>query len=185
MVYQTEDKERHDGIVEENRFGPSVDGAGIVDSGGLCPVHSHPTGAGPRAYRHVHTDQDPHANLAGGEDNITVGLVRVVEAGSGETDRVHEAVTVEDAAELQLSQKHVITLEARPANLEGEGEITIRDLASTEMACMDPDGVMDQEQAFLSALRETASYNLSGDRLEFLDTTGSVRMVFEAAPASP
>lgn len=64
-------------------------------------------------------------------------------------------------------------------------EITIRDLASTEMACMDPEGMMDQEQAFLAALRETANYSLAGDRLEFLDATGSVRMVFEAAPASP
>jgi pilus assembly protein CpaF len=37
-------------------------------------------------------------------------------------------VTIEDAAELQLNQEHVITLESRPRNLEGEGEITIRDL---------------------------------------------------------
>ena len=64
-------------------------------------------------------------------------------------------------------------------------EITIRDVASTEMACMDPEGVMDQEQAFLAALRETTGYNLAGDRLEFLDATGSVRMEFESAPASP
>ena len=37
-------------------------------------------------------------------------------------------VTIEDAAELQLRQEHVITLEPRPPNLEGEGEITIRNL---------------------------------------------------------
>ncbi len=37
-------------------------------------------------------------------------------------------VTVEDAAELQLRQEHVITLESRPPNLEGKGEVTIRDL---------------------------------------------------------
>jgi pilus assembly protein CpaF len=37
-------------------------------------------------------------------------------------------VTIEDAAELQLNQEHVVTLESRPRNLEGEGEITIRDL---------------------------------------------------------
>src|SRR5574340_30727 len=36
------------------------------------------------------------------------------------------SVTIEDAAELQLRQEHVVTLEARPPNLEGEGEITIR-----------------------------------------------------------
>ena len=37
-------------------------------------------------------------------------------------------VTIEDAAELQLRQEHVLTLESRPPNLEGEGEITIRNL---------------------------------------------------------
>jgi len=37
-------------------------------------------------------------------------------------------ITIEDAAELQLNQQHVITLEARPPNLEGRGEVTIRDL---------------------------------------------------------
>ena len=42
-------------------------------------------------------------------------------------------VTIEDAAELQLRQEHVVTLEARPPNLEGEGEITIRDLLRNAM----------------------------------------------------
>ena len=37
-------------------------------------------------------------------------------------------ITIEDAAELRLQQKHVVSLESRPANLEGSGEITIRDL---------------------------------------------------------
>ena len=42
-------------------------------------------------------------------------------------------VTIEDAAELQLRQEHVITLESRPPNLEGEGEITIRQLLRNAM----------------------------------------------------
>ena len=37
-------------------------------------------------------------------------------------------VTIEDAAELQLNQDHVLSLESRPANLEGKGEVTMRDL---------------------------------------------------------
>ena len=37
-------------------------------------------------------------------------------------------VTIENAAELQLRQEHVVTLESRPPNIEGKGEITIRDL---------------------------------------------------------
>jgi pilus assembly protein CpaF len=50
-------------------------------------------------------------------------------------------VTIEDAAELQLRQEHVITLEARPANLEGEGEITIRNLLRNAMH-MRPDRII-------------------------------------------
>jgi pilus assembly protein CpaF len=50
-------------------------------------------------------------------------------------------VTIEDAAELQLRQEHVITLEARPANIEGEGEITIRNLLRNAMH-MRPDRII-------------------------------------------
>ena len=50
-------------------------------------------------------------------------------------------VTIEDAAELQLRQEHVITLEARPANLEGEGEISIRNLLRNAMH-MRPDRII-------------------------------------------
>jgi pilus assembly protein CpaF len=50
-------------------------------------------------------------------------------------------VTIEDAAELQLRQEHVITLESRPPNLEGEGEITIRSLLRNAMH-MRPDRII-------------------------------------------
>jgi pilus assembly protein CpaF len=50
-------------------------------------------------------------------------------------------VTIEDAAELQLRQEHVITLEARPANLEGEGEVSIRNLLRNAMH-MRPDRII-------------------------------------------
>ncbi|HEY6570306.1 MAG TPA: ATPase, T2SS/T4P/T4SS family [Candidatus Limnocylindrales bacterium] len=50
-------------------------------------------------------------------------------------------VTIEDAAELQLRQEHVITLESRPPNLEGEGEITIRNLLRNAMH-MRPDRII-------------------------------------------
>ena len=50
-------------------------------------------------------------------------------------------MTIEDAAELQLRQEHVITLESRPPNLEGEGEITIRDLLRNAMH-MRPDRII-------------------------------------------
>jgi pilus assembly protein CpaF len=50
-------------------------------------------------------------------------------------------VTIEDAAELQLRQEHVITLESRPPNLEGEGEITIRNLLRNALH-MRPDRII-------------------------------------------
>ncbi|MHA6644178.1 CpaF family protein [Mesorhizobium sp. A623] len=43
-------------------------------------------------------------------------------------DREERIITCEDSAELQLQQPHVVRLETRPANLEGEGEVTMRDL---------------------------------------------------------
>ena len=50
-------------------------------------------------------------------------------------------ITVEDAAELQLRQDHIVTLEARPPNLEGTGEITIRDLMRNALH-MRPDRII-------------------------------------------
>jgi len=50
-------------------------------------------------------------------------------------------VTIEDAAELQLQQPHVVRLETRPANLEGKGEISIRDLVKNALR-MRPDRII-------------------------------------------
>jgi len=50
-------------------------------------------------------------------------------------------VTIEDAAELQLQQEHVITLESRPPNIEGQGEIRIRELVRNSLR-MRPDRII-------------------------------------------
>ncbi len=50
-------------------------------------------------------------------------------------------VTIEDAAELQLDQKHVIRLESRPANMEGKGQVSIRDLVKNSLR-MRPDRIV-------------------------------------------
>jgi pilus assembly protein CpaF len=50
-------------------------------------------------------------------------------------------VTIEDAAELQLEQEHVVTLEARPANVEGRGEVSIRELVINTLR-MRPDRII-------------------------------------------
>ena len=63
--------------------------------------------------------------ISGGTGSGKTTLLNVVSSYIRETERV---VTVEDVSELSLPQPHVVTLEARPPNLEGEGAITIRDL---------------------------------------------------------
>ncbi len=50
-------------------------------------------------------------------------------------------ITIEDSAELQLQQEHVVRLETRPANIEGEGEITQRDLVKNSLR-MRPDRII-------------------------------------------
>lgn len=50
-------------------------------------------------------------------------------------------ITVEDAAELQLSQVHVLTMESRPSNIEGKGEVKIRDLVKNTLR-MRPDRII-------------------------------------------
>jgi heat shock protein HslJ len=64
-------------------------------------------------------------------------------------------------------------------------EISITDVANTEMWCMEPEGVMDQEQAFLAALASVASYRLAGAQLELLDATGGAILTFEPRSAEP
>src|SRR5258708_10372666 len=60
---------------------------------------------------------------------------------SGAIPAEERIVTREDAAELQLPQPHVVSLETRPANLEGKGEYTIRDLVKNALR-MRPDRIV-------------------------------------------
>lgn len=71
-------------------------------------------------------------------------------------------VTVEDAAELQLPQEHVITLESRPPNLQGEGAISIRDLVRNSLR-MRPDRIVVGECRAGEALDMLQAMNTGHD----------------------
>jgi heat shock protein HslJ len=59
----------------------------------------------------------------------------------------------------------------------GEAAIEFREIASTQMACMDPDGVMEQEIAYLSMLQGATDYRVEGDRLELQNDLGETVLV--------
>ncbi len=76
--------------------------------------------------------------ISGGTGSGKTTLLNVLSRFIPEDERI---VTVEDAAELQLQQTHVVSLETRPANLEGVGAITIRDLVKNTLR-MRPDRII-------------------------------------------
>jgi pilus assembly protein CpaF len=76
--------------------------------------------------------------ISGGTGSGKTTLLNVISSFIRESDRV---VTVEDVSEIKLGQPHVVTLETRPANLEGEGEISIRDLLKNTLR-MRPDRII-------------------------------------------
>jgi len=76
--------------------------------------------------------------ISGGTGSGKTTLLNVLSGAIPEDERV---VTIEDAAELQLKQPHVVSLETRPANLEGRGEYTIRDLVKNALR-MRPDRIV-------------------------------------------
>ncbi|MFB7190342.1 CpaF family protein [Streptomyces sp. NPDC056230] len=69
------------------------------------------------------------------------GKTTLLNALSGLIPDSERIVTIEDSAELQLQQSHVIRLESRPANVEGKGQITIRDLVRNSLR-MRPDRIV-------------------------------------------
>jgi pilus assembly protein CpaF len=69
------------------------------------------------------------------------GKTTLLNALSQMVDHGERVVTIEDAAELQLQQPHVVRLETRPANLEGHGEISMRDLVKNALR-MRPDRII-------------------------------------------
>jgi pilus assembly protein CpaF len=76
--------------------------------------------------------------VAGGTGTGKTTMLNVLSSFIPEDERI---VTIENAAEIQLQQRHVVTLESRPPNIEGNGEISMRDLVVNSLR-MRPDRVV-------------------------------------------
>lgn len=86
----------------------------------------------------VAVEQRLNILISGGTGSGKTTLLNVLSNFIPSTERI---VTVEDAAELQLSQPHLVSLEARPPNLEGKGAVEIRDLVKNCLR-MRPDRIV-------------------------------------------
>ena len=76
--------------------------------------------------------------ISGGTGTGKTTMLNALSAFVPDDERI---VTIEDAAELQLQQRHVITLESRPPNIEGQGEVRIRELVRNALR-MRPDRII-------------------------------------------
>jgi pilus assembly protein CpaF len=93
-------------------------------------------------------EADLNILVSGGTGSGKTTMLNALSAAVPDTDRI---VTIEDAAELQLKQRHVLRLESRPKNIEGEGEVTIRDLVRNALR-MRPDRIIVGEVRGAEAL---------------------------------
>jgi pilus assembly protein CpaF len=97
--------------------------------------------------------------VAGGTGSGKTTLLNVISGFIPHSERI---VTIEDAAELQLQQEHVVTLESRPANIEGKGRVTIRDLVVNSLR-MRPDRIIVGEVRSGEALDMLQAMNTGHD----------------------
>jgi pilus assembly protein CpaF len=97
--------------------------------------------------------------ISGGTGTGKTTLLNVLSGAIPEEDRV---VTIEETAELQLHQAHVLRLEARNRNSEGEGEVTIRDLVRNSLR-MRPDRIVVGEVRGAEALDMLQAMNTGHD----------------------
>ena len=97
--------------------------------------------------------------ISGGTGSGKTTLLNALSSAIPNNERI---VTIEDAAELQLAQRHVLRLEARPPNIEGEGHIPIRDLVRNSLR-MRPDRIVVGEVRGAEALDMLQAMNTGHD----------------------
>ena len=108
--------------------------------------------------------------ISGGTGSGKTTLLNALSSAIPDNERI---VTIEDAAELQLNQRHVLRLEARPPNIEGEGAVPIRDLVRNSLR-MRPDRIIVGEVRGPEALDMLQAMNTGHD--------GSLSTVHANAP---
>lgn len=97
--------------------------------------------------------------VAGGTGSGKTTLLNICSSFIPEDERI---ITIEDSAELQLVQEHLVTLETRPANIEGTGEISMRDLVKNALR-MRPDRIIVGEVRSGEALDMLQAMNTGHD----------------------
>ena len=97
--------------------------------------------------------------VSGGTGSGKTTLLNALSTAIPEEDRI---VTIEDAAELLLNQRHVLRLESRPANIEGDGAVAIRDLVRNALR-MRPDRIIVGEVRGPEALDMLQAMNTGHD----------------------
>jgi pilus assembly protein CpaF len=97
--------------------------------------------------------------ISGGTGSGKTTLLNALSTAVPDSQRI---VTIEDAAELRLNQRHVLRLESRPKNIEGEGEIPIRDLVRNSLR-MRPDRIIVGEVRGAEALDMLQAMNTGHD----------------------
>jgi pilus assembly protein CpaF len=108
--------------------------------------------------------------ISGGTGTGKTTLLNALSQAVPDSERI---VTIEDAAELQLKQAHVLRLEGRPKNIEGQGEVSIRDLVRNALR-MRPDRIIVGEVRGAEALDMLQAMNTGHD--------GSLTTVHANAP---
>jgi pilus assembly protein CpaF len=97
--------------------------------------------------------------VSGGTGSGKTTTLNVISSFIPEDERI---VTIEDAAELQLAQEHIVRLETRPPNIEGKGAVTIRDLVRNSLR-MRPDRIVVGEVRSGEALDMLQAMNTGHD----------------------
>lgn len=123
----------------------------IIKSGSLSPQMAH--------FLESCVKGKANVIVSGGTGSGKTTLLNILSSYIPDSERI---VTIEDAAELQLRQEHIVTLESRPANYEGKGQITIRDLVRNALR-MRPDRIVVGEVRSGEALDMLQAMNTGHD----------------------